>query len=337
MKYVLKVVSGKTKNHLFKIIWDIRKHILKKRDDTSGLLLLIIFVGAFVLLARLLHHTDSFHTGLLYIAQPFTLSLAIYYFTSHTDGTTWLKHFWNNLRTFLIVILASSIILMEGYVCVIMAIPLFVLIFIIMFITMYIASKLGKKSPKSYILPGIVILASLEGTTPEFTFNRYNRVSYTQTVDIDVKTVKQRLTNPLQFQGDRHWILSIFPMPVYVGTVKLNEGDIRKYDFIYHRWFVTNTKVGSIDVLFQKVDQHKIRTKITDTSYISGYMELHGTEFTFEPVNDHQTKVTLSVSFDRKLDPIWYYGPLERFAVKKGIQYFINETLNKTDGDSHDI
>jgi hypothetical protein len=301
--------------------------ILKKNDMATFWIVAATLIGFFVLSARFLIHQDKFHTGLLYIAVPYALSLALYYLTPYKPAQTWGRRFWNNLRSCLIIILASSIFLMEGYICLIMALPLFLIVTFLAFITAYIWNCFGNRSPKSYVLPVIILLASLEGTTPELTFNRYNEVSYSQVVNIDVDTVRETLKKPIEFNGNRHWILSIFPMPTYVGTVELNEGEVRKYDFVYHRWFVTNTKAGSVDVVFKEVDKNHIKTEINDSSYISGYMKLHGTEFSFEAVNETQTKVTLTVAFDRSLDPLWYYQPLERFAIRKGVQYFINEVL----------
>ncbi len=302
---------------------------LKEDDSATKWIITVSLIGVFVLSARFLMYTDQFHTGLLYIAVPYGLSLLLYYFTPYKKAETWKRRFWNNLRSCLIVILASSIFLMEGYVCVIMAMPLFVIIILFSLFTTFIWNTYGKKSPKSYLLPAMMIMASLEGTTPEFTFNRYNEVSYSQVVDLNAQTIIKKIESPIQFHGNRHWILTVFPMPSYVGTVDLVKGHIRQYDFVYHRWFVTNTKVGSLDVIFEKVSDMHIKTRIKDNSYIKGYMTLHGTEFILDPINDNQTKVTLTVSFDRTLDPIWYYQPLERFAVKKGIKYFLNEVLNK--------
>tara|TARA_R110002124_G_scaffold149220_1_gene315151 strand:+ start:310971 stop:311906 length:936 start_codon:yes stop_codon:yes gene_type:complete len=301
--------------------------ILKKNDTATFWVVSATLIGFFVLSARFLMHEGKFHTGLLYIAVPYVLSLALYYLTPYKPAQTWGRRFWNNFRSCLIIILASSIFLMEGYVCLIMALPLFLIVVVLAFITAYIWNCFGNRSPKSYVLPIIIFLASLEGTTPDLTFNRYNEVSYSQVVNIDVDTLRDKLQKPIEFNGKRHWILSVFPMPTYVGTAQLNEGEVRKYDFVYHRWFVTNTKVGSLNVVFKDVDRNRIKTTIKDSSYISGYMKLHGTEFSFEAVGENQTKVTLSVSFDRNLDPLWYYQPLERFAVKKGVEYFINEVL----------
>ena len=303
--------------------------ILKLGDKATSLFTLVIFIGVFVLCTRFLILADKFHTGLLYIAIPFALSLALYYLTPFTDGTTWKKRFWNNLRTTMIIMFAASLILMEGYVCMVMFLPIFFFITFVAFISCYIWHRCKKDSINAYALPIIVMLLSLEGVTDATTLNRYNEVIYTQMIEADVDTIRKTISQPIKLEGDRHWILSIFPMPNYIGTVSLNEGVIRQYNFVYHRWFVTNTHRGSLNVKFSEVSDNHIKTTIEDSSYIANYMRLHGTEFSFEPISDTQTKVTLTITFDRILDPIWYFEPLERFAVKKGAEYFVNEILGK--------
>ena len=109
----------------------------------------------------------------------------------------------------------------------------------------------------------------------------------------------------------------------------MNEGDIRQYDFVYHRWFLTNTHTGTLNVKFVEVSNDRIKTTIEDSSYISNYLKLHATEFTLSSISDSQTKVTLTITFDRLLDPVWYFEPLERFAVKKGAEYFLNQMFNQ--------
>lgn len=109
----------------------------------------------------------------------------------------------------------------------------------------------------------------------------------------------------------------------------MNEGDIRTYEFVYHRWFATNTHRGAINVTFVEVDDYRIKTSIKDTSYIANYLKLQGTELTLEPVNSGSTRVTLKIRFERMIDPVWYFGPLERFAVEKAAKYFIREILGK--------
>ena len=82
-------------------------------------------------------------------------------------------------------------------------------------------------------------------------------------------------------------------------------------------------------VTLDEVTDTHIKTRIEDESYISNYMTLHGTELSFEPINSEETLVSLTIRFDRTLDPVWYFEPLERFAVKKSAKFLINELLAK--------
>lgn len=301
--------------------------IIKLGDRATTSLIILTSIGVFVIAARVLIWTDKFHTGLLYIAVPFGLSVALYYLTPDTDGTTWKRRFWNNLRHSMIVMFAASLLLMEGYVCVVVFIPIFVFFAIVAFLNSYLRSRDRNGRVNVYVVPAIVMLLSLEGTSEVTTFNRYNEVSYSQVIQTDVERIKERLTQPINLRGDRHWVLSVFPMPRHIGTVRLNAGEVRKYDFVYHRWFVTNSHAGSVDVTFTEVGVDRIKTTINDNSYISNYMKLRGTEFAFDPLGEARTKVTLTIKFERLLDPVWYFEPLQRFAVRKGAEYFINQIL----------
>lgn len=300
---------------------------LKKNDRATPYFKGILILGASVLFLRLLISTNSFHSSLLYVAWPFGLSMVLYYFTPQTDDSTWKKRFWNNLRICMIVLFASSLILMEGYVCVIMFMPIFFLGVLVAFISYYLLNRYGKGSINAQIIPIIVALISLEGVTEATTFDRHNEVTHTQIVQSSVEDIKQHLESPAKPKAKRHWMLWLFPMPKTIGTVSLAEGEIRTYEFEYHRWLATNTHKGNIQVTFNKVENNRFKTTIKDTSYIAGYMKLNGTELILEPISKNETRVTLKISFDRMLDPVWYFEPMQRFAVKKGAKYFIENLL----------
>ena len=307
--------------------------ILNLDDRATAALVGTTMIGVFFLSVRLLIWADKFHTGLLYIALPFCLSVALYYLTPDTDGATWLRRFWNNLRLTLIVMFASSLILMEGYVCVVMFLPIFVFITILAFLACFIANRSRKGSVGVYVLPAVVLLLSLEGVSEATTLDRYIEVSYSRIVQADTEEIVERLTQPIRLRGDRHWILSVFPMPRHIGTVSLKEGEVRSYEFVYHRWFVTNTHAGSVDVTLTEVGPDRIVTRIDDSSYLSGYVKLRGTEFGLYPLDQSRTRVTLTIRFDRLLDPAWYFEPLQRFVVGKGAEYFLDQVLGDATWD----
>ncbi len=174
-----------------------------------------------------------------------------------------------------------------------------------------------------------MVAASLEGVLPATSFERYNEVSVTQIVNADISTIKERLKQPIHLSENRNLFLKLFPLPQNIQAETLNQGDVHQLDFVYHRWFATNTHEGSMKVKLAHVSDFSIETEIDDTSYISNYMQLHGTKLQFKPLSAGQTEVTLQIQFDRKLDPFWYFEPLQRFAIEQSAAYLIDEMIAK--------
>jgi len=302
----------------------------KNSDKLKNYLRIVSIIGFALIIIRTLLYTKYDRTGLLYIAVPFTISWAIYYFIPHTDGSNLLKRLSNHIRTNLIILLSVSLILMEGYICVIMLMPIYFFISMASFISAeLIRKKSSSKSVKVYVLPLIIILTSLEGTSSFTTFNRYNEVTHSKIINADIPAIKKMLSAPRKLEGKRHFLVSIFPLPTnIVDSVVLKEGNKRKYDFIYHRWITGNTHKGSMVMTIDKVADNYIKTNISDESYLSNYLKFHSSEIKFEPINRSSTRVSLTISFDRLLDPSWYFQPLERFAVKKGLEFYLNQITN---------
>ncbi|MCO7223454.1 hypothetical protein [Pleionea sp. CnH1-48] len=66
---------------------------------------------------------------------------------------------------------------------------------------------------------------------------------------------------------------------------------------------------------------------IKDTSYIANYMALKSTAIKLKALNNHQTQVTLTIHYERLLDPAWYFDPLQRFGVEKTAEFLITDWL----------
>lgn len=313
--------------------------VKEDEKEVGGWLRMIVFIAIGVALFRILAGYHINNTALLYVGIPFGMSLALYFFTPRLKGTTWKRRFWNNVRTTMIIMLASSVILMEGYVCVLMFLPIYFFFTFVAFVAAYIHHRSDRKSLHAYALPVLVLAMSMEGVTDETSFPRYNEVVYSGVFEGDVATLKAAISQPIVLEGERHWLLHVFPKPVHIETVGLEQGQIRRYEFVYHRWLTerTNTHRGTFDVTFKEVGPRKIVTTIHDTSYMSHYMTFHGSELDFEPVSPTRTRVTMKVSFDRILDPMWYFEPLERFAVKKSAEYFLHQIFNHKKGGTPDV
>jgi hypothetical protein len=183
---------------------------------------------------------------------------------------------------------------------------------------------------KVYLLPYLFLLISVEGISPDLSFPRENIVRVSQTINATPLGIQQNLQRPINLDVSRHWFLTIFPMPYQVEAESLESGDIHTIDYRYHKWFFTNTHEGTLTLLIEEVSAHRIKTRILkDTSYLSSYMKLKGTEIVLTPRMNGTTEVTLLVFYDRQLDPAWYFQPLQEYGVTKMAEFLIQELMRK--------
>jgi hypothetical protein len=229
----------------------------------------------------------------------------------------------------LIVMLGTSIILFEGFVCVVMFMPIYFFIMLVMYVVQVLAEHLEKrKKGKHYahVLPLLIFMSAFEGVIPSASFEREYSVTKELLVDASIKQIQQKLAQPMQLNVERNWLLSLFPMPTKILAGTLSTGDVHIVDFVYHRWFVTNTHKGHIKLELTQVEQNYIRTTfLENTSYIGNYLNLKGTEIRFTPTMDGNTKITLTIHYHRFIDRAWYFGPVQEYAIGQTAKLLLNE------------
>lgn len=273
-----------------------------------------------------------FHeTALLYVGMPFAISIALIMVRSPSVTVSWKKHYFNRLIDAFIIMFGSSVVLFEGFVCVAMFIPLYTIIIFLTFLVDF-ARRRARENNRSTlnisILPFLLVLSSLEGITPNFSFGRDTQVSVSRVINAGSADIKRNLCEPIDLQKSRPWFLQLFPMPYEIKAGTLSPGDIHEIHFRYYRWFVTNMHEGRMLLEISNVEETRIKTTfVKDTSYISHYLRLKGTEIALEKVDEHRTRVTLRIDFQRKLDPYWYFSPIERFGVTKMAELLMTEVI----------
>ncbi|MBL4673326.1 MAG: hypothetical protein JKX81_13800 [Arenicella sp.] len=147
-----------------------------------------------------------------------------------------------------------------------------------------------------------------------------------------VNAIKANLAAPFDLDQSRHWMLSIFPMPYHIEAGSLNTGDIHTIKTRYQRWFVTNTHEGEAQLLIQHVGPNTVRTTLlSDTTYFAAYLKLHGTQIEFQSLEHGGTENMLQIDFERKLDPVFYFQPVQKFGVSKMAEFLIEEIMIRED------
>lgn len=297
---------------------------------------IVFSIAAASLAVRLLMGYQFHNSALLYVGIPFAIALLLILVRSPSEAVSWKKAYLNKLIDAFIIMLGSSIVLFEGFVCVVMFMPIYLLVILVTFISAAYVHKekqKGRNSLKVHVLPVLLLLSSFEGVGSQVSLQRYEQVSATRVVKSGIGDIKANLQKPIDLQTSRPWFLHLFPMPYSIESGSLSAGDIHKIHFRYHRWFVTNTHEGTMLLEMTEVGDKRIRTTfLQDTSYFSNYLVLKGTEILLEEIDQRQTRVTLRIDFERKLDPYWYFSPVERYGVAKTAEFLITEVIAREPG-----
>lgn len=291
---------------------------------------MIIVVAA--ILIHLILRSDVPGAAILYVGIPTLIAALLLVTTKKPVNPDWKSRFARVARYSLIIMLGSSALLFEGFLCVLMFMPIyFGVILIVFLIKLAYEHNRSRSRMHLHILPLLLVLAASEGIHPDLSFNRYNEVTSTKVVNASIAQIKHNMIQPVELEQSRHWFLALFPMPYQLDIGALEEGEIHTVHYRYHRWFVTNTHEGYARMKVAEVSGRRVRLQILeDTSYLSNYLKAHGTEINMKPLGAGQTEVKLTIKYDRLLDPAWYFDPLQYYTAGLLGDYLIGAMIERT-------
>jgi hypothetical protein len=295
---------------------------------------IFFIICAATLTTRAVLDSSFRNSTLLYLLIPFAISIALHLATPITEGQSPGDRYVRHMRAATIVMLASSALLFEGFLCVLFFMPIYYLIVSIGFLFSWLADRDGGGGHAgAYAIPVVVALLTAEGLTGATTVPRYNEATYTQILPGSIASLQANMAKPIAFEASRHWFLRIFPMPTRIEAGTLKAGDVHRLHFVYRRWFFANIQRGDMAIRIAEVSPSRIRTEIVQNdSYLSHYMKIDGTEVRFRDVGGGRTQVSLTVKYHRLLDPAWYFGPMEQLAARQSARYLIDTIIARKDG-----
>ncbi|WP_395375754.1 hypothetical protein [Marinicella sp. W31] len=288
------------------------------------MLIYLAIVGIIALLMQFLTKVHLYHSSLLYILIPYLVSVVITVFRP-TTAKTLFQRYISHVLTALSILLSTSILIGEGFVCIIFFAPIYL---IVVSFTYLVRAFSKDKRIYSMALPAVILVFSLEGTLPSLTFPRDTFVEIKRTTALTKEQIKANLAKPFDLQKERHWLISIFPMPYRIDAGSLNPGDVHTVYTRYHRWFFTNTHEGQARLLIESVSDNKITTRVlSDDTYFTTYLNGHGTEINLLQNEAGGTDIVFKLFYKRNLDPAWYFYPLQKIGVKKMGELIIDELM----------
>ncbi len=268
-------------------------------------------------------------SALLYVSIPYTLALIIAAVRPYAPNTKWYHKYLGFLTDTLIVFLASSLVLREGFICVLLFLPILFIGTALAFLTEWLSDHRSRRVKHlGLALPLIVLVSGLEGTHQTLSFDREETVKISATSTLPVEHLRRNLTLPIDLRRERNWLLAVFPMPYEIDSGAFHIGAIHTAKTRYHRWFVNNTHEGEVRLQITQLSDHHLQTRIVhDTSYFSNYLTLKGSAIHLSPLPAGGTRIDLTIEYRRKLDPAWYFAPIQRYAIEHTAQLLIQEVV----------
>ncbi len=295
-----------------------------------NMLSVLFIAGLASLVIYQLIRYDLDHTALLYLAVPYAVAVLITLLRPYGQHDKWWQPFVSHSVTALVVFLASSAVLFEGFICILFFMPIYFFGVTLAFIASWVGVVRadGKNNTYATAIPLLIAFLSIEGTTDVTTFDRHNMVTATATTTTPRQELLQNLATPFELPSSDDWMLGVFPMPHFIEAGSLEVGDIHRVHTRYHRWFVTNTHEGLIELRIDSVTPERVTVSfVRDTSFFSSYVKLIGSDIQFVTEENGLTHVSLTVSYERRLDPAWYFQPIQQYAMRAMASHLIEEVI----------
>ena len=282
----------------------------RKQMVLIGIVLTFTIVS---LVGRLVYATRMETSALMFIGVPTVLAIVLVLTVRPKSalGTA--------MTGVTFVLLLSAILFGEGLVCILMAAPIFYVMAAVVGGIIDASRRQSRKNTALCLLP--VLLMSLEGAHSRLSFPREETVSARRVVAARPEEVQARLAAPMQFRTPLPLYLKAgFPRPVATRGSGLAVGDERVIHFAGGEGHPGDlvlqvASAGPGVVQFRAVSDH---------SKVAHWLDWEEAVVTWQRVDERHTAVTWTLRYRRNVDPAWYFGPWERYAVGLADGYLID-------------
>jgi hypothetical protein len=276
------------------------------------LIFLILAVSAGSVMYRLIVRGRLEQTAVLFVGIPTLLAILL----AVTPKAKTVKG--GIMKGLTVALLLSGPLLGEGFICILMASPIFFMVGILVAVIVDWIRENRQATLSCLVL--ILLPMSIEGTSPKLSFNREETVQASELVSASGQEVQATLSHALRADIPLPIYLRIgFPRPVAAWGNKLEVGATRTIHFAGGeghpgdlRLKVTESRLGHVrfDV-------------VSDGSKVAHWLEWQYSEVNWTAVDAQHTRVNWSLHFARRLDPAWYFRPWERYATHLAAEYLI--------------
>ena len=280
----------------------------------GALLTIIVALFGGAILYQLLVFRQLERSSALFIGIPAILSILIV-LTARTKTVT-----GGIFIAITLALLLVAPIIREGYVCILMASPLFYGVAAL--IGFAIDHSKDKRNTTLSCLALVLLPMCCEGVVPALTFHRGASAQVTRMVNAPISAVEATLSVSPRIRTKLPTFLNIgFPRPLEAHGQGLGPGNLR----IIHFSGAEGHPPGD---LVMRVAAHRegyVRFEtVSDNSKLTHWLLWDASEITWRAVDSSHTEITWRVLYQRQLDPAWYFAPLEQWAVHDAAGFLID-------------
>lgn len=287
------------------------------RRNRNQLLALIFGVAAASLAYRIATATGTEHTAFVFVGVPTILAVAVAMTprTGSARGTI--------LRATTLALLLAGIVFGEAFVCILFASPLiFAVAAGVGTFVDWSAKRRGRRAGSAHA-PALALLVlaapALEGVAPRLELPRENEVTAVRIVSAPPTEVARALADPMRFDRPLPAFLRMgFPTPGAADGTGLRVGDRREVTFAHGH------HPGRLVMEVRAAAPGRVEfIPVEDGSYLTHWLTWRSAEVRWREVPGG-TEVRWTLRYRRRLDPAWYFSPLERYGVGVAAGYLID-------------
>ena len=223
-----------------------------------------------------------------------------------------------------IALLASTILIGEGFICILFSAPIFYVIALM--VTYWVQALRNGDSKTEKTINGLILLPillmSMEGLTSDLSFNRDETVVAQQLIYASSEEIEIALASAQNFeQGELPTFLALgFPFPTQMSGSGMEVGDQRVVGY-------QNDTGESTQLVFEVVENRpnylRFRPVVNSTVF-ADWLDIGDSEISWQASEDGATEVEWTIHYQRLLDPYWYFAPIERYAMNLVADYLIS-------------
>jgi hypothetical protein len=283
-----------------------------------SVLILITIVTIASVAVRMMFGRGLEQTAALFIGVPALLSMAAVFIPARSGVGVACKSVTLGL-------LISLIFLGEGILCAAMAAPLF---YAVALLIGFMRDRQRRSERHQRLFSSVVVLVfvpmALEGIFPATTINRNTEVTESAIVNASATQVAAAIVSTPRFERALPAALTMgLPRPLSIEHV----GDTLRIEMRGGETRVNGRepRTGTLVLVRDHQTARSVTWRaVSDDSHMRHFLSWQSSQVEWEPIGPHATRVTWTIRYRRDLDPAWYFGPMERFAVGLAARYLID-------------